>query len=182
MPSVVVVPYDPSWPAAFATIRERIRPVLEGIAVAIEHVGSTAVPGLSAKPVIDIDVVVPDSAVAIRAAIDGLGTLGYEHRGNLGIEGREAFLQPAGLPRHHLYVCPEGNLGLRNHLVLRDHLRTHPDDAATYGVLKQELAAAFPDDIDSYVFHKTAFVLDVLRRAEFPEADLATIEHQNSPA
>lgn len=181
MPAVVVVPYDPSWPAAFAAIRERIAPVLEGIALAIEHVGSTAVPGLAAKPVIDIDVVVADSVDAVRRAIEGLATVGYEHRGNLGIEGREAFRGPEGMPRHHLYVCLEEGLALRNHLALRDYLRAHPDEAAAYGALKQGLAARFPEDIGSYVVHKTTFVIGVLRRAGLVAADLAAIERQNSP-
>ncbi|HSM05411.1 MAG TPA: GrpB family protein [Longimicrobiales bacterium] len=174
---VVVVPYDPDWPRRFEALRDRIRPAVEDVALAIEHVGSTAVPGLAAKPVIDIDVVVPRSAVA-----DGIRLLaasGYEPRGDLGIPDREAFRAPAGLPRHHLYLCPADSLALANHLTVRDHLRSHPDDVRAYGELKTRLAARFAEDMDAYVEGKSAFLLDVLRRCSFDETALTGIERMN---
>src|SRR5262245_51865013 len=105
--------------------------MLAGVAVTIEHVGSTAVPGLAAKPIIDMDVVIR-SRSDLPAVITRLATLGYQHQGDLGIPDREAFRPPPGLPPHHLYVCLAGCAALRNHITLRDHLRSHPADAATY--------------------------------------------------
>src|SRR6266540_5229473 len=87
---VVVVEYDPEWPRVFERIRAAVAPALGGVAVAIEHVGSTSVSGLAAKTIIDVDVVVPTVA-DVAVAIERLATLGYVHRGDLGIPGREAF-------------------------------------------------------------------------------------------
>lgn len=179
MPAVVVTSHDPAWPAIFAAIRDRIAPALEGVAIRIEHVGSTAVPGLAAKPIIDIDVVVPGDAAFVAKAIERLAGLGYVHRGDLGIEGREAFSRPEGSPPHHLYVVREDSLPLRNHLALRDYLRANPSAAQRYGALKLELAARYANDVDSYVRAKTALVIELLRAAGVPEAALAVIREQN---
>lgn len=176
--SLRVLPPDPRWPARFARLRAEVAPALAGIATGIEHVGSTSVPGLAAKDVIDMDVVVPDEA-ALAAAIGALGGLGYGHRGDLGIAGRHAFRAPPGSPRHNLYVCIEGALSLRNHRLLRDHLRSHPAEAAAYGALKRRLAARFPDDIGRYTEGKSAFILRVLRGAGVPGGDLSEIEAAN---
>src|SRR5262245_42394282 len=127
-PSVVVVPYDGRWPAFFERIRSRVGPALRGVATSVEHVGSTSVPGLAAKPVIDVSVVVP-GAPELREAIARLERIGYVHRGTLGIADREAFESPEALPDHHLYVCPQGSVALANHLAVRDWLRAHPDAA-----------------------------------------------------
>ena len=177
MGSVRVVAYDPAWPDRFEALRHRIEPAVADIALAIEHVGSTAVPGLPAKPVIDLDVVVsrPDMAEGIRRLAD----LGYEHRGDLGIPEREAFRPPRGLPRHHLYLCPADSRALANHLAVRDHLRRHEEDVRAYGELKQRLAQRYADDIDAYVEGKTAFLLDILRRSGFDPGALEEIEAMN---
>jgi len=179
MPAVVVTPYDPSWPETFAAIRDCIAPALEGVAIGVEHVGSTAVPGLAAKPIIDIDVVVPGDPEFVAKAIERLSGLGYVHRGDLGIKGREAFFRPEGSPPHHLYVVREGSLPLRNHLALRDYLRANPTAAQRYGAFKLDLAARYANDIDSYVRAKTALVIDLLRTAGIPEAELEVIRQQN---
>ena len=178
MRRVTVVDYDPAWPAAFERLRARIWPVVADLAIAIEHVGSTSVPGLAAKPVIDLDVVLR-SGDDLPAAVGRLATLGYAHRGDLGIAGREAFEPPPGPPEHHLYVCPPDSSALANHLALRDRLRGDPELAAAYGALKQRLATAFAHDIDGYVDGKTAFILGVLRESGFPEEQLASIERAN---
>lgn len=181
MKTIVVVDYDPSWPKLFERLRSQIWPVLSDVALAVEHVGSTSVPGLAAKPVIDVSVVVPSEA-DIPVAIERLATLGYVHRGNLGIEGREAFASPAGMPPHHLYVCPRDSLGLANQLTVRDHLRRHPETAHEYGELKKRLAREFPHDIDSYIDGKTDLMLRILRAANFPAARLEAIERANRKA
>jgi GrpB-like predicted nucleotidyltransferase (UPF0157 family) len=178
MRTITVVDYDPAWPAAFERLRASVWPVVEDIAVAIEHVGSTSVPGLAAKPVIDLDVVLR-SGGDTPIAVARLATLGYVHLGDLGIDGREAFAPPPGPPDHHLYVCPPDSPALANHLALRDRLRAHPERAAEYGVLKKRLARAFAHDIDGYVAGKTAFVIGVLREVGFPEDELVPIERAN---
>ena len=148
------------------------------IAVSVEHVGSTAVPGLAAKAIIDMDVIVPSRA-EIPGAIERLGALGYVHRGDLGIAGREAFQSPAGLPAHHLYVCAQDNDALKNHLIIRDALRHDPLAAAAYGALKKELAAKCAGNIGKYVEGKSAFLLDMLRRAGFGDTALDAIREAN---
>jgi GrpB-like predicted nucleotidyltransferase (UPF0157 family) len=161
---ILVVEYDRAWPVAFAALRAPIEEALRGVALVIEHVGSTAVPGLAAKPIIDIDAVVPSPA-EIPMAIDRLASMGYVHSGNLGIEGREAFESPAALPAHHLYLCVKGGSALANHLAVRDYLRRDPATAAEYGRLKMRLAEQFPHDIESYMAAKTDFLAAILRTA-----------------
>jgi GrpB-like predicted nucleotidyltransferase (UPF0157 family) len=163
---VVVVPYDPAWPQTFERVRARVAAALGESAVGIEHVGSTAVPGLDAKPIVDVDVVVrPEQDLAV--VVERLGALGYRHLGDLGILGREAFRAPAGddLPRHHLYVCPVGSGALSAHLILRDELRADPALAAQYAALKRDLAERYRADRDAYTEGKTRFITAVLLRA-----------------
>ena len=176
--AIVVTGYDPEWPGVFEQLRERTWNAVQGIAERIEHVGSTSVPGLAAKPIIDISVVADDSD-AVRGCIRALEGIGYAHRGDLGIVGREAFLNPCGLPEHHLYVCIEGGTALRNHLALRDYLRSHPKDARAYGELKLRLAREHAHDIDSYIAGKTRMITSILERAGIAREDLDTIRAQN---
>lgn len=177
--SVIVTEYDAAWPEWFARLRDAVWPAVADIAVSIEHVGSTAVPGLPAKPVIDLDVVIRGPG-DLPAVIERLAGLGYRHRGDLGIEGREAFRAPADAPiAHHLYVCAADSLALRNHILLRDHLRAHPSDAAAYGDLKRSLAKQHAEDAERYVEGKTDFILGVLRRHGVAAGELTTIEAAN---
>jgi GrpB-like predicted nucleotidyltransferase (UPF0157 family) len=164
----MVVEYDPRWPELFAKLRSQVGAALGGLAVSIEHVGSTAVPGMPAKPVIDMDVVIP-SAADLPAMIERLATLGYVHQGDLGIPGREAFEPPPDTPPHHLYVCPLGGEEYRRHLLFRDHLRAHPDAARAYGDLKRDAARRFREDRESYTEAKSAFVAEILHRAQYPD-------------
>jgi GrpB-like predicted nucleotidyltransferase (UPF0157 family) len=178
MSRVQVVAYDPAWPDIFERVRTYVWPAVRGIARSIEHVGSTAVAGLSAKPVIDA-CIVADSREDIVACIKRLETIGYKHKGNLGVPEREAFSRPENLPRHHLYLSPRNSLSLRNHLGLRDYLRSHPIAAQQYGELKASLAGRFPEDIDSYIGGKTEFILGVLREIGLTEDELAEIRRIN---
>ena len=178
MGSIVVVDYDPQWPKVFESLRDNIWGVVGHFAIAVEHVGSTAVPGLAAKPVIDLSVVVASDA-DVPLAIRQLAVLGYKHLGNLGIEGREAFDNPDGLPSHHLYVCPQGGLGLRNHLALREYLRRNSDAANSYGELKKTLALRNPNDIDAYVDGKTDFIIGILANTELSSDELNSIAAAN---
>lgn len=178
MPAIEVVDYRKEWPQRFAGLRERIWPAVAAHALGIEHVGSTAVPGLAAKPVIDIDVIIA-ATDGLPAVIEPLEKLGYRHRGNLGIEGREAFESPPGWPAHHLYVCAQGCTALANHLSLRDQLRRDPEAAARYGALKKQLAAQHPDDIGRYVAGKTDFLLELLGKCGFEPEVLRQIRAAN---
>jgi len=141
---IVIVDYSPAWPLEFERLRDRAAAVVGNLAIAIEHVGSTAVPGLAAKPVIDLVIVVEPEDV--QAAIDRLTVIGYVHQGNLGVEGREAFGVPEGERRHHLYVSPTDSEELRAQLAFRNRLRADPELAAEYEALKRGLAWRFRDD------------------------------------
>lgn len=178
MREVVVVDYDPRWPQIFDQLRARIWSAVGEIATAIEHVGSTSVPMLAAKPVVDISVIVPTEA-DIPGAITRLAGIGYVHRGNLGVDGREAFTSPGPVPAHHLYLCPRDSLALANHLAVRNYLRTHPDFAREYGQLKKQLAGQFANDVDGYCDGKTEMILRILRLAGFQPDELARIERVN---
>lgn len=160
----VVVDYDPGWPVLFEELCCRIRRALTDIEVYLEHVGSTAVPGLAGKPIIDMDVVVPTTR-AVRPAIERLVAAGYTHQGDLGVAGREAFLAPPDAPYHHLYLVVEGSQALRDHLDLRDYLRRHPDEARRYAATKWELAPLLATDRAAYVSAKSVLVDELLKRA-----------------
>jgi len=178
MNNIVVVPYNAEWFTLFEQLRDHISTAVGDTAVAIEHVGSTAVPGLSAKPVIDMSIVV-ENLSGVATAIAQLATLGYKHRGNLGIEGREAFQNPPDTSAHHLYVCRQGSLALRNHLAVRDFLRSDTEAAESYGELKQKLAREHANDIDRYVEGKTDFLMDVLSACGLTETELDSISEAN---
>jgi GrpB-like predicted nucleotidyltransferase (UPF0157 family) len=178
MKPLAVCEYDPGWPDAFARLAAVFEKGLSGIAYRIEHVGSTSVPGLAAKPIIDIDIIV--SMASLPHSIRALELIGYRHRGDLGIKDREAFFPPDGIDiEHHLYVCIEGALALRNHLVFRDWLKTHSEDRALYGDLKMNLAKRFPHDIDSFIAGKTEFIVFILSRCGLGDAELGDIRNVN---
>ena len=112
------------------------------------------------------------SAIEVPVVIGRLAALGYVHMGNRGIDGREAFKNnPSGLPPHHLYLCPQGSLGLENPLALRDYLRAHPETAQAYGDLKKRLASQFPHDIDSYIDGKTDLILGILQQQRYQKTN-----------
>jgi GrpB-like predicted nucleotidyltransferase (UPF0157 family) len=126
--------------------------------------------------ILDVEIVV-SSWRTLPRLIDRLSVHGYVHRGNLGVEGREAFAAPANR-RLHLYACQEGCDALRNHLTLRHHLRQSPDDVAAYSALKKRLAIECGDDMDRYIAGKTAFIVSVLGRHGFDSRSPANPRHQ----
>ncbi len=156
---VVVQAYDPVWVKDFEDIRKEISEVIGDLVLSIEHVGSTSVKGLSAKPIIDIDVVIEDGT-RLNPVISALDKIGYHHRGNLGIPGREAFGYEGKdhLRKHHLYVCEKNAEELCRHIAFRDYLRTHPEAVAEYSRIKTEGAALYPFDIDKYIEYKGPFI------------------------
>ncbi|MBR3505017.1 MAG: GrpB family protein [Clostridia bacterium] len=160
---VVVVPYDEKWKDDFIKIRSELQAALGDLALRIEHVGSTSVEGLSAKPIIDIDVVIDEADFDAAAA--ALARIGYEHQGDLGIAGREAFRYEGKehLREHHLYVCPEDSPELKRHLAFRDYLRAHGDAVKEYSRIKEEGARLYPYDIDRYIKHKSPWIERIYR-------------------
>ncbi len=164
---VVVVPYNPRWSDLFEALAARVRRALgDELTVTVEHVGSTSVPGLAAKPVIDLDVIIP-TAADLPVVTERLATIGYVHEGDKGLPGRDAFLWPPGEVRHHLYVCPKGSVPLQEHLLFRDYLRAHPEEAQRCSDLKRELAVRYQDDRLAYSEAKTEYVLGVLKKAGY---------------
>lgn len=161
---IVVVPYDETWKQRFAEIASEIRDALGELALQIEHVGSTSVEGLPAKPIIDVDVVIEDES-KLDIVITKLAQIGYQHEGNLGIAGREAFGYEGKehLQNHHLYVCTKDSPELKRHLTFRDFLRSNRQAVQEYGKIKEEGAKAYPDDIDGYIRHKSDWIAKVYR-------------------
>ena len=146
---VWVSEYDPEWPRLFSKIERELREQVGALALAIEHVGSTSVPGLAAKPIIDIELVIA-SAYQFPSVKERLENLGYIHRGPCGVPDREVFRCVIDLPPHHLYVCEAGARPLREHLGFRDALRQNPPLAAEYAALKRSLAEQYRNDRDAY--------------------------------
>ena len=153
---VVVVPYDEAWEFAFEKIKNEIEVVIGDMILGIEHIGSTSVKGLSAKPCIDVDVIIKDYSV-FDDIVRKLETIGYIHEGNLGIKDREAFkyTDKPYLMMHHLYVCPQYSKELNRHVTFRDFLRRNTEAVMTYSLVKEKAAALFPNDIDKYIEYKT---------------------------
>ncbi len=161
---VVVVDYDEGWPALFDELSYPVRAAVAGLAVEVEHEGSTPCLASPQSPSIDIDVVVR-SPGDVPAAIDRLRRLGYVHQGDGGIPGREAFLWPPGSVRHHLYVVVAGSRAHLDHVAFRDHLRRNSDAAREYGALKRALAGRHGQDRIGYTNAKSDFVAHALRAA-----------------
>ena len=154
---VRVVEYDPQWAQLFIELGERVIASLRELVLRVGHVGSTSVPGLAAKPVVDVDVVIP-SRDDLPEAIRRLRALGYEHLGDLGIVGREAFGRPPETPPHNLYICAQDSEELARHVRFRDYLRANPLEAERYAALKRDLAEQHRFDIDAYCDAKTGFI------------------------
>lgn len=201
-------PYDPAWATKFAQIKARLSQVLDSHSVSyksIEHVGSTSVPGLVAKPIIDIDIIITESSVsAIRAALTAAD---YTDCGECGIPGRYQFRQP-GLTlhdnsfstgpapkdggadateetilravRHNLYATIEGCASLRNHLDVRRVLMEDEDLRAEYGGVKAKLAEKEMTGINDYVFGKTEVLCKILTKAGWSQEELAPIIKVNA--
>lgn len=162
-PEIVLEPHNPSWAAAFEAERLAMERIDEGWFKAIHHVGSTSIPGIVAKPIIDI-------LVALHRDEDGpacggaMKNLGYDYRGDGGIAGRHYYRK--GNPHtHHVHMWVESNPEYQRHLRFCDYLRRHPDEARAYEALKKELAARFRSDTMSYSLAKNEFCQRVERQA-----------------
>ena len=156
---VVVLPYDVAWQSAFERIKGEIDEAIGDLIIGIEHVGSTSVEGMSAKPCIDIDVIIKDYSV-FDEIVRKLGSIGYIHEGDLGIKDREAFkyTDKPHLMMHHLYVCPQYSEELHRHITFRDFLRSNPEAVKKYSLIKEKAAELFPNDIDEYTKYKSSCI------------------------
>ncbi|WIE64204.1 GrpB family protein [Curtobacterium sp. MCLR17_036] len=176
---IEVVAYRASWAERFAALRDAYAAALDTAGApfrSIEHVGSTAVPGLAAKPVVDVDVVV--DAADVPAAVAALATIGFEPRGELGVPGRQAFRTPERFAPSNTYVATAGSLALRNHLAVRDVLRSDAVLRDEYAAVKRR-AAGRASDIDEYIAMKSDVLGRVLRAAGLSDEDRAAIAATN---
>jgi GrpB-like predicted nucleotidyltransferase (UPF0157 family) len=182
LPEVItVVEYDPAWSDRFERLREDYAAAMNAAGVrvvAIEHVGSTSVPGLAAKPVIDCDIVVAEQDVA--AASQVLIELGFRPLGDLGIPQRWAFKEPERLSRTNTYVIVEDSLSLKNHLAVRDTLRREPSLRERYAAVKRQVGATSAT-IDEYLVGKDAIVQEILAAAGLSDAERASIGANQVP-
>ena len=180
-PVIEVRDYDPAWTDRFEALRAEYAAALEEAAVpfvSIEHVGSTSVPGLAAKPVIDVDVVVGPAEVDAASSV--LVSLGFEPRGELGIPQRWAFWEPDRLAGTNTYVIVAGSLALRNHLAVRDTLRADADLRTEYGDVKKRVAAT-ATDIYEYGAGKNATVQRILAASGLSDEERASINANQVP-
>ena len=163
---IILAEYDGEWPAEFAREATAIRAALVDLEIELHHIGSTAVGGLSAKPVIDILLIVSSLAVLDTSA-DRLVRLGYEGRGEFGVPGRRFFQKTRddGVRTHQIHAYAAGDGAIRRHLDFRDFLKTHQIVADAYGRLKAELAERHGHDVEAYAEGKTTFVREVERIA-----------------
>lgn len=178
---IEVADYDSGWPRRFERLRAEYAGAMAAAGVpvlAIEHVGSTSVPGLAAKPVIDCDIIVagPDVPAASRV----LETLGFTPLGELGIPMRWAFAAPERFGRTSTYVVADGSLSLRNHLAVRDTLRADPALRAEYAAVKRR-AGATAADIEEYGRGKNDTIQRILAAAGLTAAERASIDANQVP-
>ena len=166
--SIVVSDYDPAWPAMFEHERTSLHAALDPFVLTIEHIGSTAVPGLAAKPIIDLQAGVRRLAEAQYHCVEPLQALGYTYlpQYEAWLPGELFFRKAlAKLWTHHLHILQADDPRWQDRLLFRDYLRNHPEAAATYAQLKRDLAAAFDDDISGYRNAKDAFVAATMAQA-----------------
>ncbi|HJZ38603.1 MAG TPA: GrpB family protein [Solirubrobacterales bacterium] len=164
-PAVRIVEYDPAWPEMAEAEIGRIAGAMGEVAVRIDHVGSTAVPGLAAKPIIDLQLSVAD-VDARSLYVGALEGLGYLFAPDPASPDFHFFGLPAARPRtHHLHVCAAGSEDERRHLAVRDYLRAHPDEVVAYAELKRGPVARAPGDRLAYIAGKDSYVAALERRA-----------------
>lgn len=162
---ITVLNYDPEWPLKYERERKAIAEILDGNGISIYHIGSTSVPGLAAKPIIDMMAVVR-SLEKVDDARGKFSELGYECLGEFGIAGRRYFRKGGDERTHqiHIFQADDWN-NIGRHLAFRDYMRTHEKERAEYAKIKTALAQRFPYDIDGYCDGKDAFVREMEKRA-----------------
>lgn len=163
---IYMVPHDPQWRDLFEHEAEQVTAALGSNVAAVHHIGSTAIPTIYAKPVIDLLLVVQDLA-ALDEKQSRMETLGYVAMGEFGIPARRYFRRdnPSGDRTHQVHAFEDGSPQIKRHLTFRDYMIDHSDAAQEYSDLKRQLAAKYPDDIESYMDGKDAFIQEIDRRA-----------------
>ena len=179
---IVLAQHDPAWAGAFAREAERLTRACGDVLLELHHIGSTAVAGLVAKPVIDMLAVAP-SVEALDGRHEAFEALGYQVMGEFGIPGRRYFRKDDSVGRrtHQVHAFAEGSIEIRRHLDFRDYLRAHPAIADAYGTLKQRLARECLGDMRCYSDAKTPFIRDIEQRADIwkRELDIASRPHND---
>jgi GrpB-like predicted nucleotidyltransferase (UPF0157 family) len=166
MRNILVVPYDALWPEQFRQEAATICTVFGQALISIYHIGSTSIPGMSAKPIIDIMPIVHDIET-VEGFNPAMMQLGYESKGENGIPGRRYFVKGGDAHRtHHVHAYALDSPEIQRHLDLRDYLIAHAAEAQQYADLKVALARQFPHDIDSYVAGKDGFIKETLQKAQ----------------
>lgn len=174
MKKVNVVPHDPRWREAFEAEAERVADALGGNVAAVHHVGSTAIPGIYAKPVIDLLIEVRD-ITEVDGRSSSMESLGYEVLGEYGIRGRRYFRKDdrEGIRTHNAHAFEAGSAEAERHLAFRDYMIAHPADARRYSELKRKLADEHPQSFDGYMDGKDDFIKEIDRRAALWRASQA---------
>ncbi|ANU21176.1 hypothetical protein BBI15_13760 [Planococcus plakortidis] len=164
MRKVIVEPYNSGWPVAFDNAAAEICGLLEGVCLDVKHIGSTAVPGLAAKPILDLLVIVSDIGAVDRFE-EAFLKLGYRAKGENGLPRRRYFERGGNERTHHVHCYEQGDPEIVRHLAFRDFLRANPQIAGAYGELKISLAERYPWDIEQYIKGKQAMVQEIEKRA-----------------
>jgi len=158
---VELVPHNPAWAELAEKEAYRILEILPIPVINIYHIGSTAIPGIKAKPILDF-VLEVESIEALEDHADHLAEIGYQSKGERGIPGRRFFTKDTdGSRSHHLHAFQEGHPEIKRHLVFRDYLRAHPQAAQEYQQLKEKLAKRYPERSGNYTEAKTDFILSM---------------------
>ncbi|ESU30267.1 hypothetical protein G3A_22005 [Bacillus sp. 17376] len=163
---VEVVPYNPEWKTVFENEKQLLESIFLPAEVEVHHIGSTSVPGLSAKPIIDI-MLAADSLEQVEKATPAIEAAGYVVKGENGIPGRRYFQKhdENGMRKVHLHSFEKSSRQLYRHLVFRDYLRSHPQEASKYSDVKEKAARKYGFDIDSYIAEKSPTVKDIEQKA-----------------
>jgi GrpB-like predicted nucleotidyltransferase (UPF0157 family) len=166
MRKVEVVPHDPRWRDAFEAEARRVAAALGENVVAVQHIGSTAIPNIYAKPIIDLLVEVRDIA-EVDGRSPAMESLGYEVMGEYGIPGRRYFRKDnrEGIRTHHIHAFESGSAEVERHLAFRDYMIAHPLEAQRYSELKRRLAKEHPQSLEGYMDGKDGFIKEMNRRA-----------------
>ena len=157
---VELVPFNPEWITQFEDAASEIKAILGENCIAVHHIGSTAIPDIYAKPIVDILPVVKDLN-SVDALNQQFEALGYVCMGEYGIPGRRFYWRSKQKRTHNIHLFAEGNPEIARHIAFRDFMRMHPDSARAYSVLKLALAQVFSDDIENYVNGKSSFVQSI---------------------
>lgn len=164
MRKIIVTSYQTSWVDTFQQTEKQLRLIFGERLLDVYHIGSTSVPGLSAKPIIDVLPVV-DSLTDIEKFDTAMEAAGYEVKGEFGMPGRRYYRKGGDARTHHIHLYAIGNPEITRHVVFRDYLRNHPNEVYSYSTIKEQLAVQYQEDVSAYIAGKDAFVKAMEKRA-----------------